>query len=74
MAKRTEILKNFYVLVDGIKQFQAIDGVFEHLKMNDMLLTTHENPERKGTFFRLYHFIINANLSERQESAVQARK
>jgi hypothetical protein len=42
--------------------------------MNDVLLTRHENPEKKGTYFNIHHFIINANLMERESSALQARK
>ena len=59
---------------DGIKFFQVMNGcVYEHKEMNDVLLTFHENPEKKGTYFKLYHFLINANLVEREESALQAR-
>jgi hypothetical protein len=42
--------------------------------MKDVLMTIHENPERKGSYFRLHHFVINANSAEREESAAQARK
>jgi hypothetical protein len=74
LTKRIEILKNFYVEKDGIKHFQVVDGVYEHIEMRDLLMTTHENPERKGSYFRLHHFVINANSAERQESANQARR
>lgn len=74
LAKRIEILKNFYVEKEGIKYFQVVDGIYEHMEMQDLLMTIHENPERKGSYFRLHHFVINANSTEREESAVQARK
>ena len=74
LSKRIEILKNFYVEKDGEKYFQLVDGIFEHKKMNDVLLTRHENPDKKGTYFNIYHFIINANSIEREASALQARK
>lgn len=73
LSKRIEILKNFYVEKNGEKYFQVVDGIFEHKDMKDVLLTRHENPEKKGTYFRIYHFIINANPIEREESALQAR-
>lgn len=74
LSKRIEILKNFYVEKDGEKYFQVVDGIFEHKKMNDVLLTRHQNPEKEGTYFNIYHFIINANSIERKMSALQARK
>lgn len=74
LSKRIEILKNFYVEKDREKYFQVVDGIFEHKKMNDVLLTRHENPEKKGTYFNIYHFIINSNSIERETSALQARK
>lgn len=74
LNKRINILKNFYVEKDGIKYFKLVNGILEYKDMNNVLLTEHENPEKKGTYFRIYHFIINANLNERETSAIQARK
>ncbi|EQB85831.1 hypothetical protein J2Z44_004302 [Clostridium punense] len=74
LTKRLEMLKNFYVEVDGNKIFQIVGDILEIKSMNDVLVTKHENPERKGTYFKIYHFIINANSGERKESALQARR
>lgn len=74
LTKRLEMLKNFHVEVDGNKIFQIVGDILEIKSMNDVLVTKHENPERKGTYFKIYHFIINANSSERKESALQARR
>lgn len=74
LRRRIEILKNFYVEDKGKKYFQVVGDILEYTDMNDMLLTRHENPERKGTYFNVYHFIINANPTEREASALQARR
>lgn len=73
LDRRLDILKNFFVEVDGIKYFQVVGEILKMKEMKDVLVTKHENPERKGSYFRLYHFVINSNLTERQKSAIEAR-
>ncbi|MBD7913947.1 hypothetical protein H9660_02185 [Clostridium sp. Sa3CUN1] len=73
LAKRIEILKDFSVEVNGEKCFGVVGGILESKVMNNVLLTKHENPEKKGSYFRIYHFIINSHLEERQKSAIDAR-
>lgn len=74
LVKREKILKDFFVEVDGKKCFQIVGDILESKVMDNVLLTKHENPEKKGSYFRIYHFIINSKLEERQKSAIQARK
>ncbi|NNU78171.1 hypothetical protein [Clostridium estertheticum] len=74
LSKRIEILNNFCVEKDGQRHFEIVGSIVECEDMNDVLLTRHENPEKKGTYFSIYHFIINAKLIERETSALQARK
>lgn len=70
LVKRLEVLQNFFVEVDSVKNFEVVGDILE---MKDVLVTKHENPERKGSYFRLYHFIINSNLTEREISAIEAK-
>lgn len=74
LVKRLEIIQNFFVEVNGKKNFEVVGDILKMKEMEDVLVTKHENPERKGSYFRLYHFIINSNLTEREISAIEARK
>lgn len=69
ISKRKKILKHFNVN----NNFKLVGGISDVPELNNVLLTTHENPECKGTYFKVYHFIINAFKPEREEAANQAR-
>lgn len=73
IEKRNEILKDFYISKDGAKHFEIIGDIEEIEEMKCVVKTLHINPEDK-TYFRVYHFIVNAKLDEREEAAKQARK
>ena len=72
LKKRMDILKNISVINDNKKYFQVIGDIKEMDGMKNVLVTKHRNPE-ENIFFKIYHFIINSKLDERQESAIQAR-
>ncbi|MDU5544816.1 MAG: hypothetical protein E6069_09685 [Clostridium perfringens] len=72
LKKRIDILKNISVINDNKEYFQVIGEIEEMDGMKNVLVTKHRNPE-ENTFFKIYHFIINSKLDERQESAIQAR-
>ncbi|MDM0537737.1 hypothetical protein ACV3QT_12435 [Clostridium perfringens] len=72
LKKRMYILKNISVINDNKKYFQVIGEIKEMDGMKNVLVTKHRNPE-ENTFFKIYHFIINSKLDERQESALQSR-
>lgn len=44
-------------------------GIKEVEGMTDVLITTYDNPECKGTYFKIYHFIFNIYRPERKKSA-----
>lgn len=67
LEKRKTILNEFYVEIDGKKHFKVIGGIREVASMNDVLVTLHKNPEKEGSYFKLYHFIVNAKLDEREK-------
>lgn len=67
---RRRILEEFNV--DG--NFRVFGDIKEMLGMHDVLVSKHENPERKGTYFNIYHFIFNVCRPERKISAEQSRK
>jgi hypothetical protein len=73
LEKRKQILKDFYVEVDGLRYFETIELLDNVLGLDNVLLTAHKNPE-DDTVFKVYHFVVNAYLPEREESAKQARK
>ena len=72
LKKRIDILKNISVINDNKEYFQVIGEIKEMDGMKNVLVTKHRNPE-ENTFFKIYHFIINSKLDERQESALQSR-
>ena len=74
LEKRKKILSDFYVDVDGEKYFEVIGKIKEIKGMDDVLVTLHKNPEKEGSYFKLYHFIVNAKLDERDKTAVEARR
>lgn len=67
---RRKILNEFNV--DG--KFAVVGDIKELPGMKDVLLTKHENPEYKGSYFNLYHFIFNICRPERKVSAEQSRE
>lgn len=67
---RKKILQEFNI--DGC--FKVIGEIEEVEEMTDVLRTYHENPEKPGTYFHLYHFIFNACKPERKRAAVVSRK
>jgi hypothetical protein len=74
LDRRLKILKEFFMELNGQKHFEIVGDIFESKVMDNVLLTKHENPEKKGTYFRMYHFIINSHLEERKQSAIEARE
>lgn len=74
LKKRKQILQNLYVEIDGVKNFEVVGEIEEVEGMSNVLMTLHKNPEKENSYFRIYHFVVNAKLDERQESALQARK
>lgn len=74
LKKRKQILENLYVEIDGVKNFEVVGEIEEVEGMSNVLMTLHKNPEKENSYFRIYHFVVNAKLDERQESALQARK
>lgn len=66
---RKELLDNFEI--DGY--FKSKCNPTEVTNMYDVLVTKYENPEKKGTYFNVYHFIINAFKPERELAAKEAR-
>lgn len=73
LEQRKTILNEFYVEIDGEKYFEVIGGVKEIRGMEDVLVTLHKNHEKEGSYFKLYHFIVNAKLDEREKTAIEAR-
>lgn len=73
IKSRNKILKEFFVEKDGEKYFEVIGEIEESKEMKNVVLTRHKNPE-DNTSFKIYHFIVNAKLDEREETAKQARK
>jgi hypothetical protein len=58
--------------LNGEKHFETIEIIKGYNDINEILITTHKNPEN-NTSFKIYHFIVNAYRPEREESAKQAR-
>ncbi|NFS06455.1 hypothetical protein FDE99_01475 [Clostridium botulinum] len=73
IKSRNKILKEFFVEKDDKKYFEVIGDIMELKEMKNVVLTLHKNPE-DNTYFKIYHFIVNAKLDEREETAKQARK
>lgn len=71
--ERKKILENFYVEDSGSKKFKIIGEVQSVKGLNDVVVTLHENPEKDNSYFKIYHFIVNAKLDEREKAAIQAR-
>ena len=67
---RRRILNEFNI--EG--KFKVIGEIEEVDGMNDTLRTCHENPEKPGTYFTLYHFIFNFFRPAREKAAVWGRK
>lgn len=72
IKKRKEILENFYVEIDNQRYFETESAIWGIEGIPDVVVTSHKNPE-DGNYFKIYHFIVNANLNERRETAKQAR-
>lgn len=70
IKSRRKILEDFNV--DG--NFRVMEEIKELQYMKDVLVTMHENPERKGTYFNIYHFIFNVCRPERKIAAEQSRE
>ena len=70
IKSRLEILNSFHVNGNFIMvgEIECFSGC------NNVLKTKYENPEHKGTYFNIYHLIINSYKPIRDESAQQARK
>ncbi|MBD5587423.1 hypothetical protein FDF50_12020 [Clostridium botulinum] len=73
IKSRNKILKEFFVEKDDKKYFEVIGDITKLKEMKNVVVTLHKNPE-DNTYFEIYHFIVNAKLDEREETAKQARK
>ena len=75
---REKKLDEFTVIDQGVKIFEkegpVIDMADFSQGLNGVLLTCHKNPEKENSLVRIYHFVINAYLQEREEVAKQARR
>ncbi|MDE6981502.1 MAG: hypothetical protein K2P60_08910, partial [Lachnospiraceae bacterium] len=67
---RRKILNEFNI--EG--KFRVIGEIEEVEGMTDVLRTNHENPEKPGTYFALYHFIFNVYKPARKQAAILGRK
>lgn len=67
---RKKILNQFNI--DG--EFRIIGHVEKVEGLTDVLKTCHENPEKPGTYFYLYHFIFNVYRPHRKKAAIMGRK
>ncbi|WP_373898807.1 hypothetical protein ACER0A_004905 [Haloimpatiens sp. FM7315] len=74
LKKRRQILEELYIEIDGMKIFQVVGEIKEVQGMSNVIMTLHKNPEKEDSYFKIYHYIVNGKLDEREESAVQARK
>lgn len=72
MDKREEMLKDFYLDIDGKKYFETLEFSKGFHEIKDILISTHQNPENHS-HFKIYHFIVNAHRPEREIAAKQAR-
>ena len=67
---RKRILQEFEIEGD----FKVVGEIEEVEGMTDVLRTSHENPEKPGNYFYLYHFVFNVCKPERKRSANISRK
>lgn len=67
---RKRILQGYNI--DG--KFKIIGEIKEVEDMADVLCTCHENPEKDGSYFYLYHFVFNVCKPERKKAADEGRK
>ena len=67
---RKKVLQEYNV--DG--NFSVIGEIEELKDMTDVLRTCHENPEKPGTYFYLYHYIFNVYKEERVKAAKSGRR
>lgn len=72
LNRRKEILNNFYIEHDNIRNFETLEMVADYNNMRNVLVTKHKNPENEQ-YFEIYHFICNAYRPEREIAAKQAR-
>ena len=66
---RKKILKEYNI--DG--KFRVIGEIEEIENMANVLRTCHENPEKLGSCFYLYHFVFNAYKIQRKKVAAKSR-
>lgn len=66
---RKKILKEYNI--DG--NFRVIGEIEEIENMTNVLRTCHENPEKSGSCFYLYHFVFNAYKIQRKKVAAKSR-
>jgi len=72
LNRREEMLRDFFLDVDGKKYFETLELTSGFHEINDILISTHQNPENHS-HFNIYHFIVNAYRPEREAAAKQAR-
>lgn len=74
LKKRKQILEELHIEIDGMKIFEVVGEIKEVEGMSNVLMTLHKNPEKENSYFKIYHFVVNGKLDEREKSALQARK
>jgi hypothetical protein len=72
MDRREEMLKDFFLDIDGKRCFETLELTNGFHEIKDALISTHQNPENHS-YFKIYHFIVNAHRPERKAAAKQAR-
>ncbi len=63
-------------ILDKLKadeNFKIVDCT-ELAGMDDVVVTTHKLPENSRKVFKIYHFILNFNMPEREKAAIKGRK
>lgn len=71
LKKRREIIEKISV---GQNQSFKLDEDIKNVEsLDNVLVSTHRNPE-DNRIFKIYHFIINCYLPEREEAAKEARR
>ncbi len=66
---RRKILQEYNI--DG--NFKVMGEIEEIEDMVNVLRTCHENPEKSGSYFYLYHFVFNACKIQREKAADKSR-
>ena len=67
---RIDILKKY----NSQSDFKMVGEIEEAFNLENVLRTCHQNPEKAGSLFHLYHFVFNTYKPERKKAARASRK